>query len=1417
MEQFSDPNRARSIAKVRPRSNKHRPWSYLAGVVLALALLTSLFSSGAAADGTETLGEPSIPIASGNGTVAGGTGLIDQETGTITLDVPLGVSIEQVLLYWEGQAFTETSGFDDDIVVDGQTVEGVLIGGPTRFFSAAWSSTYRADITGLGLVDPGLNTIDVSGLDFDRRSNGAGILVITSDGGPNSTLAVRDGNDLAYIGFNPPLQSTIPQTVTFPPATTDRVATIDVFASSVAGDFEGERPNIILATVDGVVTQFDNVLNNTDGKEWDTVRLEVSIPAGATSLTLQLLSDDPATPNTGANPASLAWNAATFNIPTPREPGIDIEKLTNGNDADGANDGDVPEVAPGDPVTWTYLVTNTGDVAFAQSEVTVADDIPGVTPVFVASSDDGDGVLSPGETWTYEATGVADDLASPSVGTVIVDGCNPDGTTVPGDRATYENIGSVSVPGDSDSDPSHYCNPPDPGIDIEKLTNDAQADDADGADVPEVAPGDAVTWTYVVTNTGDVPFAAADVVVTDDVIGAITNLVDDGNGDGVLSPGEVWTYQATAPDGAADLSALVGESYVVRGCNPDGTTVPGDRATYENVGSVSVPGDSDSDPSHYCNPPDPGIDIEKLTNGNQADGANDGDVPEVAPGDAVTWTYVVTNTGEVPFAQSDVTVADDISGVTPVFVASSDDGDGVLSPGESWTYEATGVADDLASPSVGTVVVDGCNPDGTTVPGDRATYENVGSVSVPGDSDSDPSHYCNPPDPGIDIEKLTNGNQADGANDGDVPEVAPGDAVTWTYVVTNTGEVPFAEADVVVTDDIIGAISTIVDKGDGDGVLSPGESWTYEAVATGGAQDLADPEPGTVIVDGCNPDGTTVPGDRATYENIGTVTVPGASDEDPSHYCNVLKPGIDIEKFTKVVSVSAGGDVCESPNKEQFGKPILITMRYNGEGADASNNSQGGKSSVSGDPNGASPVFIVASKNSDGGGEVFFSGTVQLGEAFVIDGNDGGNTAFGSATFITIYASQGGPVLQRVEIHTSCSAPLIVGEQFGSLILEGLEGEDGLVVAIPQPDLGDIGEDADTPTGPQASAGDTIQWTYLVSNTGDVSLTDVVVGDDNGTPGDTSDDFAPAPVTEGGVNVGDDNGDGNLDPGEVWVYRATGTAILGQYANISDVRAVPVSGGDEVTDTDPSHYFAVFGDDICEAFEKPVTLTMRYTGDGPDATSNSQDPGKVTVSGDPNDASPVVIAVNGAVVGTVELGETFEVVVDGSNTNVVISTPGGQQLQEVDFHTSCSQPLFIGDQFGALELVDSVDTNGQGPSNPNFTGVLVETREYKDDQVKIKLKNTGSTSVAINEIEISFPSDNGLLKKVKAGTDYDPNPDLGSPALILRSDFNDPSKVIVNAGGNRDIVFEFTDKNSDPAPSDYTIVIRLDDGTVLTL
>ena len=51
-------------------------------------------------DGTEYLGE--ITIAPGSGFVEGGVGMVDTDTGTLSITVPDGATVEQVLLYWVG-------------------------------------------------------------------------------------------------------------------------------------------------------------------------------------------------------------------------------------------------------------------------------------------------------------------------------------------------------------------------------------------------------------------------------------------------------------------------------------------------------------------------------------------------------------------------------------------------------------------------------------------------------------------------------------------------------------------------------------------------------------------------------------------------------------------------------------------------------------------------------------------------------------------------------------------------------------------------------------------------------------------------------------------------------------------------------------------------------------------------------------------------------------------------------------------------------------------------------------------------------------------------------------------------------------------------------------------------------------------
>ncbi|MCP4656433.1 MAG: hypothetical protein GY856_13550 [bacterium] len=458
------------------------------------------------------------------------------------------------------------------------------------------------------------------------------------------------------------------------------------------------------------------------------------------------------------------------------ESAISIEKSTNGFDADAAPG---PTLTIGDPVVWTYVVTNTSNVVL--TNVTVTDD-QGVAVQCPTTS------LAIGESMTCTGEGTAVEGQYGNVGTAV--GTPPVGPEV------------------NASDPSHYFGqePPDePEISIEKSTNGYDADAAPG---PTITAGDPVIWTYVVINTGNVALAGVEVI-------------DDR---------EVAVH-------CPKNSLVVGEAMT---CTGNGTAMVGQ---YANVGVAtgtppSGPAVSDSDPSHYFGqePPDePEILIEKSTNGFDADSAPG---PMLTAGDSVNWTYVVTNTGNVSL--TNVTVTDD-QGVS---VQCQKGAQGIsLAVGESVT----------------------CSGQGTAVLGQ---YANVGTAtgtppSGPPVSDTDPSHYLGqePVEPGISIEKSTNGYDADAAPG---PTLTVGDSVSWSYVVTNTGNVPLSN--VTVTDDQ--GVSVSCHKSSSQISLAVGESIT------------------------CTGLGTAVEGQ---YANVGTATgTPPSgdpvSDTDPSHYYGEQPP-----------------------------------------------------------------------------------------------------------------------------------------------------------------------------------------------------------------------------------------------------------------------------------------------------------------------------------------------------------------------------------------------------------------------------------------------------------------------------------------------------------------------------------------------
>jgi hypothetical protein len=294
-------------------------------VPLAAALLLPFLGAPAAfADGTEQLGPPlGVSIASGSGIVAAGVGLSHAgsgQPGTISIDVP--GTVKQALLYWEGanQSAADYAATMDITVDPGSgavAVTGDAIGGNTQYSTSFVTVSYRADIT--PLVVPGSNVLVIDGLDFNTVNDGAGILVIYDDGS-RSAIEIRDGSDYAFrsdLGGTP-LRVTEPQEFLFAASAQNRMASLSLFFGAVAGSVSGGtvRPNTIEITVAGATTELINVLNSVDGEEWDTVyqdaSIDVPIPAGATSLTVQAFSDDRL--GTGLLPASMVWVTAGLSV-----------------------------------------------------------------------------------------------------------------------------------------------------------------------------------------------------------------------------------------------------------------------------------------------------------------------------------------------------------------------------------------------------------------------------------------------------------------------------------------------------------------------------------------------------------------------------------------------------------------------------------------------------------------------------------------------------------------------------------------------------------------------------------------------------------------------------------------------------------------------------------------------------------------------------------------------------------------------------------------------------------------------------------------------------------------------------------------------------------------------------------------------
>ena len=293
--------------------------SIFAVAAFACLCLIGVMSGEVFADGDDTLGLglPSIQILPGSRVVAAGVGMINADVmkgGDISVYVPHGAEIQQVLLYWEGRGYLSTP--DKKVMVrkrlpeeesDWKNVEDEVMIGASAFLN---SKAYRADVTGLELVVPGHSLFSVKGLDF-THNDGAGVIVIFNDASGDADVQLLDGNDYAFWGYS---ETTVAKTFAFETSLSDQTATLSMFFSSVAGAVSGGgfRTSSIEVTVAGptisTTTTYENLFNSWDGEEWDTLNIDVNIPVGANSLTVQPLSS-------GATAASFNWIVTALSVP----------------------------------------------------------------------------------------------------------------------------------------------------------------------------------------------------------------------------------------------------------------------------------------------------------------------------------------------------------------------------------------------------------------------------------------------------------------------------------------------------------------------------------------------------------------------------------------------------------------------------------------------------------------------------------------------------------------------------------------------------------------------------------------------------------------------------------------------------------------------------------------------------------------------------------------------------------------------------------------------------------------------------------------------------------------------------------------------------------------------------------------------
>jgi large repetitive protein len=815
---------------------------------------------------------------------------------------------------------------------------------------------------------------------------------------------------------------------------------------------------------------------------------------------------------TSQSPAGTTPPVATDDASVDVDPGVAALLALKTADISGLS---VPP-AVGNVVAYTITVENTGNVTI--SNVTLADtltDANGVAQALdaapvLASGDDGDGLLQVDETWTY--------TAAVTLTQAMIDAGGLSNTaTVSGETPGSAPVSDISDDdGTGDSDPTVTNLDRAPAIAVVKTS--VLNDGGDGrADV-----GDTITYSYVVSNQGNTTvfdislaetgFTGAGPAPTPAIASGGADLDGEGDGPDLAVAGSA-TYEAIYTLEQADIDAgLVINQATATASDPAGTPL-------EDLSGATT---GDDTPTETPLGSAPGMLALKT-----ADTAGLSLPPAV--GDVLTYTITVENTGNVTI--SNVTLADTLTDATggaqaldaaPV-LASGDDGDGLLQIDETWSYTANVTLTQAMIDAGGlsnTATVSGETPAG-------APISDVSDDDGTGDSDPTVTNFDRSP--------VIASVKTAVLNDGGDGRADVGDTISYAYVVSNEGnttlfdigltETGFTGAGPAPTPTLTAGGADLDGQADAPD-LAVGGSATFAATYT---LQQADIDAGTVT------NQATATASDPTGAAVDDLSGADVADDTPTETPLGAVPGMVLIKTADATGVSVppvvGDLISYTFTVENTGNVTIANVAI----ADTLTDANGGAQALD-----AAPA-LVSGDDGDGLLQVdetwTYTAAVTLTQS-MIDAGGLSNTATVSGE------TPGGAPVQDVsdDDGTGDSDPTVTTLARSPAI------------AVVKTSALDDGGDG------QADVGDTITYTYVVSNAGNATLFDAGVTETGFAGAGT----VPTPtLTAGGADLDGEADAPDLAVGASATFEATYALVQ------ADIDAGSVTNQATATANDP--------------------------------------------------------------------------------------------------------------------------------------------------------------------------------------------------------------------------------------------------------